>query len=53
MAILEQLNREDGITVLVVTHESEVADYASRRILIKDGTIQEDRLTSRQAAVLR
>jgi putative ABC transport system ATP-binding protein len=53
MAILEQLNREDGITVLLVTHESEVADYASRRILIKDGTIQEDRLTSRQAAVLR
>lgn len=52
MAILEQLNREDGITVIVVTHESDVAASASRRIFIKDGTIQEDRMTSRQAAVL-
>jgi putative ABC transport system ATP-binding protein len=53
MAILEELNREDGITVIVVTHESDVAAHASRRILIKDGTIQEDRVTSRAAAVLQ
>lgn len=53
MAILHQLNREDRMTIIVVTHESEVAGYASRRIVIKDGRIQEDRPTIRQATVLR
>jgi putative ABC transport system ATP-binding protein len=53
MAILEELNREDQITVIVVTHDSDVAAYATRRILIKDGSILEDRATSRPAPVLR
>jgi putative ABC transport system ATP-binding protein len=53
MAVLEQLNREDRITVIVVTHESDVAAYASRRILLKDGSIQEDVATAREATVLR
>ena len=53
MAILEELNREDRITVIVVTHDSDVAAYATRRILIKDGSILEDRATSRPAPVLR
>lgn len=53
MATLEQLNREDQITVIVVTHDSDVAAYATRRILIKDGSILEDRATSRPAPVLR
>ncbi|HJR78097.1 MAG TPA: ABC transporter ATP-binding protein [Nitrospiraceae bacterium] len=53
MAVLEQLNREDRITVIVVTHESDVAAYASRRILLKDGSIQEDVATAREAAVSR
>jgi putative ABC transport system ATP-binding protein len=53
MAILEQLNHEDQITVIVVTHDANVAAYATRRILLEDGSILEDRATSRQAAVLR
>jgi putative ABC transport system ATP-binding protein len=51
MAVLEQLNREDRITVIVVTHESDVAAYASRRILLKDGSVQEDVATAREATV--
>jgi putative ABC transport system ATP-binding protein len=42
MALLTQLNTS-GITVVVVTHESEVAAYARRRILFRDGEIVEDR----------
>jgi putative ABC transport system ATP-binding protein len=53
MAILEQLNRQDQITVVVVTHDPNVAAYATRRILLQDGCILEDRATRRQAAVLR
>lgn len=42
MAIMEQfreLNTE-GVTVVVVTHEPEVAEYAGRTIMVRDGLIQ-------------
>ncbi|MBI1339908.1 ATP-binding cassette domain-containing protein [bacterium] len=41
MGILTQLNRQ-GITIIVVTHESEVAEYASRQIHFRDGNIEVD-----------
>ncbi len=41
MGIFQRLN-DDGITVVVVTHESDVADYAGRRILFRDGKVIED-----------
>jgi putative ABC transport system ATP-binding protein len=42
MGILEGLNR-DGITVILVTHEVDVAAYARREIVIKDGQVLSDR----------
>jgi putative ABC transport system ATP-binding protein len=42
MAILDRLNREDGITIILVTHEHDIAGYASREIVIKDGQIVQD-----------
>jgi putative ABC transport system ATP-binding protein len=42
MAIFDQLNRE-GITVILVTHEQEVADHARRQIVFRDGVVVEDR----------
>ncbi len=44
MSILEGLNR-DGITVILVTHEVDIAAYASREIVVKDGQIMIDRRT--------
>lgn len=38
MSILAQLNQE-GKTIIVVTHDDEVADYARRKIVIRDGEI--------------
>ncbi len=37
--LLEELNRKDGITVIVVTHEKHVADRMKRKIYIRDGEI--------------
>ena len=34
MGILDRLNREDGITIILVTHEPDIAGYASREIVI-------------------
>ncbi|MEM6475750.1 MAG: ABC transporter ATP-binding protein [Pseudomonadota bacterium] len=43
MAIFEQLNAA-GKTVIVVTHEDEIADHAKRRITFRDGKVIEDRM---------
>ena len=39
MRLLKQLNQEDGITIIVVTHESGVANETNKIIHIKDGII--------------
>jgi putative ABC transport system ATP-binding protein len=42
MDILDRLNREDGITVILVTHESDIAAYASRELIMTDGQVVRD-----------
>lgn len=41
MELLTQLNQE-GKTIIMVTHEPEIADYATRKIVIRDGEITTD-----------
>ena len=42
MAIFQHLNRQEGITMIVVTHDPDVATYSNRRIHFKDGRLQRD-----------
>lgn len=42
MAILQHLNRDKGITTLIVTHEPDIAAYANRNIYFRDGRIVRD-----------
>jgi putative ABC transport system ATP-binding protein len=42
MEIFQRLNRERGITLVLVTHESDIAQYAQRVIVFKDGKIKKD-----------
>ena len=37
--MIQELNRVDGLTIILVTHDSVVASHASRVIHIKDGLI--------------
>lgn len=41
LELLSQLN-EEGKTIIMVTHEPEIADYAKRKIVIRDGEITQD-----------
>jgi putative ABC transport system ATP-binding protein len=48
MAIFQQLN-ERGITVIMVTHESDIAAYAKRNVMMRDGLILSDHLVLQRA----
>ena len=41
LAMFEQLNKEDGITIVLVTHDAAVARHAQRIIRIRDGVIED------------
>ena len=42
MAIFQRLNRDEGITMIVVTHDPDIASYANRNLHFKDGRLQRD-----------
>jgi putative ABC transport system ATP-binding protein len=45
MALLQQLNR-DGMTVVLVTHERDIAEFAKRIVLFRDGRVVEDQVVA-------
>ena len=42
MTILQRLNREQGLTVVLVTHEADIAAYAERILTMRDGLVVGD-----------
>jgi len=46
MGIFQRLNRERGLTVLVITHEHDIAEYATRVIACRDGQVVADHAVS-------
>src|SRR5208337_591944 len=46
MGIFQRLNREMGITIIMITHESDIASFAKRDILFRDGKIVDDHKNS-------
>jgi putative ABC transport system ATP-binding protein len=47
MALLGTLNRERGITIVMVTHDLEIAQHAGRHVLFRDGCIVSDQPRAR------
>ena len=46
MGIFQELNNH-GITVILVTHEPDIAEFAKRHIVFRDGKIKTDKINSR------
>ncbi len=44
MALFQQLNREHAMTIVLVTHEPDIANFMSRTLVFKDGALISDRL---------
>ena len=45
MSLFQRLNRDQGITIVLVTHEVDIAEYAKRQIHFKDGLVISDQMT--------
>jgi putative ABC transport system ATP-binding protein len=55
MEIFQRLN-EEGLTIILVTHETEISDFAKRQIVFRDGKVRSDQAVSnpqRASEVLR
>lgn len=48
MGVFQYLNREHGITIALVTHEPDIAQYTKRIVLFKDGRVKRDEAVSNQ-----
>ena len=49
MELLQSLNRDEGLTIVMVTHEDDMAQFARRLIWMVDGRVESDRATDRMA----
>jgi ABC-type lipoprotein export system ATPase subunit len=53
MGILEQLNRGEGLTVVLVTHEADIAAFADRVLTFRDGEVVADEAGARAGKKIR
>ena len=47
MALLQTLNRAGGLTIALVTHEPDIAQYTQRTVLFRDGVVASDTLNAK------
>ncbi len=48
MSLIQELNQEQGKTIVFVTHEPDIATFSSRTIILKDGRVIKDNVNSNQ-----
>ena len=52
MGIFQQLN-ERGITIVMVTHEQDIANYAQRNVVMRDGVVLSDKVVTQRLNATR
>jgi putative ABC transport system ATP-binding protein len=50
LAQFEKINREHGQTIVLVTHDAQIAAHAPRQVIVRDGLIERDFTTTPRAA---
>jgi len=51
MELFQSLNAQEGITIVLVTHESDIAKYARRQIQFRDGVVISDERSNQRSAI--
>jgi putative ABC transport system ATP-binding protein len=46
MDVFQRLNVERGITILLITHEHDIAEYGTRTIAFRDGLVVSDQVNT-------
>jgi putative ABC transport system ATP-binding protein len=49
MDILQTLNEEQGLTIILVTHEPDIAQYSKRTLEFRDGKLRRDALVQNRS----
>ena len=52
MGIFQRLNQERGITVVLITHETDIAEYGTRMVTFRDGQVVADKAVARRRMAL-
>lgn len=52
MQLFQQLNRDQGMTIVFVTHEPDIAAYCKRVIYVRDGVVERDEKREPQVAIV-
>jgi putative ABC transport system ATP-binding protein len=52
MGIFQRLNQERGITVVLITHEMDIAEYGTRMVTFRDGQVMADKAVTRRRVAL-
>ena len=47
MAVIQRLNREEGLTIVLVTHENDIARHTNRIVSFRDGQVVDDAAVAR------
>jgi putative ABC transport system ATP-binding protein len=50
ISIFQKLNIENGITVVIVTHEPDIATFTRRNIIFRDGKVAEDKIAQKNTS---
>ncbi|HOO17925.1 MAG TPA: ABC transporter ATP-binding protein [Phycisphaerae bacterium] len=50
MRLLQAMNRDEGVSIVLVTHEPDIAAYAQRQVVFRDGQVVRDTAAGSQAA---
>ena len=50
MGLFQRLNEERRITVILITHESDIAEYGTRTVAFRDGKVLSDKVVARRRA---
>lgn len=53
LGTFQKLNEEFGRTIILITHEQEVAEHADRILFIKDGLLIEDRIMTKNKKIIK
>jgi len=53
MEIFQRLNRERGLTIVLVTHEQEIAEHATRIVAFRDGRVRADQHVAHRRDAVR